>query len=280
MLGSNSSPTQKDAYKYNTLTNTYTKLASVPYYFYNGSTVAVGTDIYLLGGTNSKRYNYKYDTLTNTYTRMTNIPYEFYTGSVAVVGTDIYILGGNTGTDRFNCYKYDTLTDTYTKMTNIPFNSFYNGSAVAIGTDVYLLGGEEFKTYNYKYNTLTNTYTKMTNIPYQFYTGSAVTVGTNIYLLGGQSSKTTNRKFYAESKSYETDNTVVVAQGRTYNVGYNIELLSTELAEEDYQPLYGFADAWFYTTQGGLDGTIPVYYGNGANWINIKNPPINNENEE
>ena len=149
-----------------------------------------------------------------------------------------------------------------------------NGSAVAIGTDIYLFGSNNssYGKYAYKYDTLTNTYTQLTNIPYNFYSGAAVSVGTNIYLLGGYNSQTTNRKFYAVSKTYETDNTVVIAQGRTYDIGYNTKLFNSNF-EEDYQPLYGFADAWYYTLTGGLETDIPTYYGNGTQWINIKNPP-------
>ena len=72
----------------------------------------------------------------------------------------------------------------------------------------------------------------------------------DIFLLGGWlgSSPSHSRKFHAENKSYATDNSVIVAQGRTYSVGYNTKLFNTNF-EEDFQPLYGFADAWFYTLQ-------------------------------
>ncbi|MDE5830492.1 MAG: hypothetical protein K2H53_02140, partial [Clostridia bacterium] len=54
-------------YKYDTLTDTYTQLTNIPYFFFDGSAVAIGTDIYLFGGENTSnytnRYNaYKYDT--------------------------------------------------------------------------------------------------------------------------------------------------------------------------------------------------------------------------
>ena len=49
-------------YKYDTLTNTYKKLEDIPYDFVEGSTVAIGNDIYLLGGTSSANNVYKYKT--------------------------------------------------------------------------------------------------------------------------------------------------------------------------------------------------------------------------
>ena len=49
-------------YKYDTLTNTYKKLEDIPYDFVEGSTVAIGNDIYLLGGSSSANNVYKYKT--------------------------------------------------------------------------------------------------------------------------------------------------------------------------------------------------------------------------
>ena len=49
-------------YKYDTLTNTYKKLEDIPYDFIEGSTVAIGNDIYLLGGSFSMNNVYKYKT--------------------------------------------------------------------------------------------------------------------------------------------------------------------------------------------------------------------------
>ena len=86
----------KYAYKYNILTDTYTKLSDIPYSFGNCSATPIGTDIYLLGSGDSANSQgvYKYDTLTNTYTKMADVPYQFYDGSIVSIGTDIYLIGG------------------------------------------------------------------------------------------------------------------------------------------------------------------------------------------
>ena len=134
----------------------YKKLTNIPFDFRNSSAVAIGTDIYLLGGGSSPyNYNYKYDTLTGSYTKLTNIPFEFQNSSAVAIGTDIYLLGGGSDhTNYKNNYKYNILTDSYTKLKNIPYN-FYSGSAVAIKTNIYLLGGgyygNEVDAYVYAY---------------------------------------------------------------------------------------------------------------------------------
>lgn len=304
----NGSATNK-AYKYNTLTNTWSSLRNIPYTFDLGCVVAVGTDIYILGGNTYSTYNYKYDTLTDTYTQMTNIPYSFYSGAAVAIGTDIYILGGGSSstTYKYN-YKYNTLTDTYTKMTNIP-RDFYLGSSTtsSIGTDIYLIIGYDGV---YKYNTLTDTYSSKlasTNSSYTtnsisietdiycftsntFYIYNTLTntfsnshsitntiqsnapvvlVGQFIYVFGTLNSSNKVQVYALESKTYEQDNLVVISQGKYNNVGYEIELYNN--SKDVTSPKYAFADAWYYTLEGGLETDIPTYYGNGTEWIKIKN---------
>ena len=169
-----------------------TKMASlkvIPYNFYGGSAVSIGTNVYLFGGSGNSTAAYKYDTLTDTYTQLTNIPYQFY-GSVASIRTDIYLFGSDSSSYHKYAYKYDTLTDTYTKLTNIPYE-FYDGSVVSIGTNIYLFGDFTKRNIAYKYDTLTDTYTQLTNIPYEFYGGSVASIGTNVYLFSGTSDNST-----------------------------------------------------------------------------------------
>ena len=270
LFGSTFSSDYRKAYKYNTLTDTYTQLTNIPYDFYRGAVVAIGTDIYLFGSLNNLNNNYKYNTLTDTYTQLTDIPYDFSNGTAVVIGTDIYLFGSydnNSGSldNVTKNYKYNTLTDTYTQLTNIPY-AFYGGSAVAIGTDIYLFGSASSGDYRkaYKYNTLTDTYTQLTNIPYDFYGGVAVSINSieEIYLLG--SSLNVNKIGIFELKSIEyEDNQIVITQGTpTY---------LTKILPNNSNLTYYFNDAWIYTDQDGLIQNIPTYYGDGTSWIKFKN---------
>ena len=148
--------TNYDTYNRGSFVYEYERMKDIPYDFYYGSAVAIGTYVYLFGGYPSPYYNYayKYDTLTGTYTQLRNIPYVFYCGSAVAVGTDVYLFGSYYSSYYKYAYKYDTLTGTYTQLRNIPYD-FYCGSAVAVGTDVYLFGGGSDSTsrkYAYKYN--------------------------------------------------------------------------------------------------------------------------------
>jgi len=265
------------SYKYDTLTDTYTQITNLPYSLSGGAAVSHGTDIYVFLGRGSSAY--KYDTLTNTYTAITSVPFTFYYGCAAIVGTDIYLLGSQStsnGTQgvRYN-YKYNVLTNTWSQLTNIPYD-FWCGTTAILGTDIYLLGSSRGSyRQNFKYNTLTDTYTQLTNVPYDFTWGGAVAIGTNIHIFGGSGDKTATRIYHLQTKTYETDNTVIIAQGRastgkTYNTGYTTELFDTDF-DENFKPLYGLVDVWFYTTQDGIILDIPTYYGDGTQWVKFKN---------
>ena len=257
--------------KYDTLTDTYTEITNLGE-LYGKTTASVGTDIYIFAYGNGV---YKYDTLTGVNTKVANSPISSYGPSAVVaVGSVIYAFGiynQSYSSDR-NTYKFDTTSNSWASLGMSPI-TLSKSYPVAVGTDIYLLGSDAANgTAFYKYNTLTNTYTQLSNLPSNVYNGAAVGVGIDIYLLGGNNNRTTNRKYHAENKSYETDNTVIVAQGKTYNIGYNVKIYN--LNGSTYPPLYGFADAWFYTLEDGLITDMPVYYGDGTQWINIKNPPV------
>ena len=57
----------KIAYKYNTLTDSYTQLTDIPYNFYRGSGVNINDEIYLLGGEANKTKVQVYAVATKTY---------------------------------------------------------------------------------------------------------------------------------------------------------------------------------------------------------------------
>ena len=255
------------AYKYNTLTDTYTQLTNIPYPFYLSSAVVVGTDVYLFGSAYNGSYNkyaYKYNTLTNTYTRLTDVPYPFYSGSVVAVGTDVYLFATGDDSHGRAVYKYNTLTNTYVSRAVLSYN-FVGGSAVAVGTDIYLFGSgnSTYSTYAYKYNTLTNTYTQLTNIPYSFYRGSAVAVGTDVYLFGGEPNKQKVQVMTMQPNIY-TDESIVIANNKANR--YETILVQTEVING---LKYKFDDVFYYKDEE-FDVTIPTYYGNGTEWLQIR----------
>lgn len=97
ILGGESNGSRVCNCKFNTLTNTYTRMTDIPYDFMGCSAVAVNNDIYLFGLSNDKTY--KYDISNNTYSSLTDMPYNFGFGSIVSVGNDVYIFGGQRRTN-------------------------------------------------------------------------------------------------------------------------------------------------------------------------------------
>jgi len=145
-LGTSISPYNRYNYKFDTLTNIFTRMTDIPY-------VSVGANIYLLGGyiygsENILHYNYKYNTLNDTYTRLEDVPISFTDNPAVAVGTNIYLF------TQEGTYRYNTSHNTYTKIRTIPFDAT-TGDAVVVGTDIYILSGLSNSVYyNYKYDSL------------------------------------------------------------------------------------------------------------------------------
>ena len=265
---------EKYACKYDTLNDTSEYISNVPADITKGSAISIGTDIYLF----CNSISYKYDTITDEYTLLNKIPYTFSNGALAHIGNEIYLIGGQYNSQFWypKMYKYNIDNNSFTKLTDIPYN-FDSGGVVVIGTDIYIFGNcTDYRTETtenaYKYDTLTDTYTPITNIPYKTKNVGVAMVGNNIYLLGGSVLKDNNyvynviQVFSLVSKEY-TENTLVISQGKYKTVGYEVCLFTNKLMES--KPIYPFVDAWFYSDH--LETDLPTYYGNGSEWVKIKN---------
>lgn len=171
--------------KYDVQQNIYTELATLPSKFYNGSVVAIGTNIYILGGRYNSTQNIKYDTLTNTYTELKKIPYGFSNGSAVVVNNEIHLIGGSAGAAAGikTHYKYDIATDTYTQLADLPIE-FRFGQAVYIDNYIYLFNVYGGSSETLKYNVLEDVYTATGTMPYSsgFPHSFIATFGHYVYL--------------------------------------------------------------------------------------------------
>lgn len=120
---------------------TFEDLAPLPFAGDFINAVAVGTDIYLLGGgpggSGDRVYMHKYNTLTNTYTRMKDLPYNFYNAAATAVGTDIYFTSNSV--TQFT--KYDTLTTLFTVRAYPYPKRVWAGESCTYNGKVYVYGG-------------------------------------------------------------------------------------------------------------------------------------------
>lgn len=147
---------EKYAYKYNVITDTYTKLTNIPFKFKNGSVVAVGTNIHIVSQLN----HYIYDTITGLYTKLKDIPQNVTSPRAEYVENYIYIFSSSE--DKYAC-KYlifenscifitlnipDSITlvdELYKTITNV---DIYDSNGIQIDTEVYIGDGTKWNLLN------------------------------------------------------------------------------------------------------------------------------------
>ena len=190
----------KLAYRYNIDTDTYTQLKNIPQPFVSGEVVAVGTDIYLIGGsTNSNPYYIdKYNILTNSYiNNYYPTPYGFYGGVALAIGTDIYMFGTEKYDYEKQAAKYNTVTNTSSSLRQLPIK-FYSGVGAIYNNDIYLFAGG----FACKYNITSNIYTNLNTPAFSLAAGSASVIDSNIYIFGGNYNRKVAHKYDINNDVY------------------------------------------------------------------------------
>ncbi|KNC53834.1 kelch repeat protein [Thecamonas trahens ATCC 50062] len=151
--------------------------SEVPDTRYAHSAVAVGTSIYIFGGSHYSIHGlndmYVFDTLTSTWSRVATVgipPTRRYYHATAVVGTDIYIFGGFDGSPRVSdVHVFRTLTSTWEAITTYgPHPSPRHGHTAvtcpAFPGTVFLYGGfdgsQPWSNELFVYDTVTATFSR------------------------------------------------------------------------------------------------------------------------
>lgn len=279
-------------YKYDIENDTYTQYKTVTskrgayLTYYNGF-------LYLIGGGTSNsggKTIHKIDLSTDTYTKLSiECPYNlssFWCSPISI-GSSVYIMGfyyngSNIAND--SAYVLDLEEEKFTQLTDVPQSGSSRWGGYIAGNDgnyIYIFGKGSGGTgysgqYCYRYDITTDSYTQLNNIPSSFQCGGKAFYKNNKIVLvpGTPSNMTATIRAYALTYdsvySYE-NNSVIIWDGFGK---YKTQMTqSAENQEGKIQTL--FYDVYHYTTENGLDDTIPTYYGDGTQWINFKNPPSN-----
>ena len=264
-------------YKYDTITDTYTKLVSIAsnHNYGEGTRIcSVGTDIYLFGGSFKEKNLSKYDTLTNNL-KLISSTIPIYVGSdnqngcLSVIGNKIYCIGCriNNSSSSIYTYVYDTLSNTFTELQNTPFNTSGNINAIFINNYIYIFGGGNY-TDVYKYDVINNTYEKKASASITINSRSSLGVVNDNKIIVF----TPNNKVLGYALTYDAvydyeDNSVIVWDG----FGRYKTQMTSPINNQEGKIKTLFYNVYYYTTSDGLDDTIPTYYGDGTQWIKFKN---------
>ena len=297
--GLNSSYTViKNAYRYDIVTNTFTSIANLPYYSHVPFVVAVGTNVYIIGGNGGTStstvkiaWNYKYDALTNTYTRMSDLPYAAHNIRGIAIGTDIYIFGGNTTASTNYAYKYNTLSDTYTQLTDVPY-AMAGEHIVADKDYIYIFGGGKHSNGSYgmlKYSIVEDTYDFIPTDFGSLGNGGIYKYGNYVYEFGGYDGINggSSNKIYKYNLSDNTyteigtlvtqianfafsviDNIFLIFGGQTSNGASNYFQKKT-LFPYDKPTIISTSKMWLYEDGENITENVPTYINNNDKWEKI-----------
>lgn len=183
-------------YEYDTVANTWTQKANLPYSTSGNAVASVGTKVYLFrGGALSV---HEFDPTANTWTAKSNAPTNIKGyASPQVIGNDIYV-PSVTG----SLMKYTATTDTWSVVyASLPVSS---PATVSVGNKIYafggIIGGTSYQSTSYVYDVTTKLWTQLANMPRtRAASGTGVAyVNGKIYVMGGYngSSYVTNTDIY------------------------------------------------------------------------------------
>jgi N-acetylneuraminic acid mutarotase len=196
---------------------------------HNHMAVAVGTKIYVGGGSSGAAFDDQFtviDLVANTWTVVGTMPIVqnlYYWLSAA--GNKIYMFGGASagGTTIHNqTWEYDIVGNTWTQKANMPA-AMRDVQAATVGDTIYVCGG--CTTYPtglntcYAYNTVANTYTPKANMPGGVLWGSAFTMmhrdsGAQVVVVGGLNTNplATTYRYDVRTNTWKTDGNLIVAR--------------------------------------------------------------------
>ena len=154
--------------------------SGLPYEVYNGSAVAYGSRLHLLGGGdengNGSTHHYQWD--GSSWSQISTLPFDFYgTKNAVVYNGKIHILCGD------NHYSWNGGSWTQ-ESAHLPINVV--GSAVVVyGGKVHIIGGGNsgYKTH-YSWDGLT--WTNEGELPYAFRDGGAVVYSDKLLIIGSE----------------------------------------------------------------------------------------------
>lgn len=176
------------------------------------STVAIGSDIYVVGGvvpdaaspvgvTTTDRVEV-YDTRNRTWSKAAPLPVPMNHLNAASVGGKLYVLGGLSGGSSWdalpNSYVYNPRTNAWTALAPVPAGTWRGSAAMGVaGTTIYLAGGERVLSLTppflqdtvstvTSYDVATGTWTTLPSLPQgRDHAGGALVRGT-FYVIGGR----------------------------------------------------------------------------------------------
>lgn len=246
--------------KFDTTTDTFTSCISMPFACCDAAVVYENCIYYFGCGSGGSNLVYKYDPSNDSFTALPSLSRTHRYGMACVVGNDAYIF---CPMNNKIILKYNLQTYTTTTM-SAECPQIFSCQPVAVDNDIYLF----YNNLTYKYSTIDDSFTQLTNCPITSYTTKTFPFLKDNYIYIDN-----NGKLYRYVLNYENFDTKSIIISQT-NIGTNkrtVILRPTDTQIFNGELLQCFNNVYYYTTEGGLDDTIPTYYGDGTQWVKFKN---------
>jgi N-acetylneuraminic acid mutarotase len=205
--GGNQTFASNQVWKYDTSTNTWTRLPDLPDARGGGSLVAYGTELHFMGGSDLARHDQNTHWVLSLKSRhprwvsRANLPtVRNHLGGVELDGK-IYIVGGQQNQDaaegpQSTLERYDPATDTWKTLASLPFGRshiaaatlVWNGKIITFGGETQYLESIDNVS---AYNPQTNTWSDLAPLPATRSSGTAAVINGAVYYSGGLLSNTT-----------------------------------------------------------------------------------------
>ena len=253
--------------------SSWAKVSSIlPYIFNNGSAVVYNNEIHILGGTNGRTNHYKFN--GSSWTKVSTLPRNFYNGSAVVYNNEIHILGGYNAKNKHNVFNGTSWASDKNLPGDYEYGDVYGDAAVVYDNAIHILGGKYSSTSTYDYKFDGSSWTKVSTLPYGFNNGSAVVYNNEIHILGGDYSTDTPTKHYATHTvpNNYSGTKIAIYQNPSNAAGvYATNFISgVPITGENNKFPSGFDDVYYIDDSGNVEES-PTYYGDGTQWIKLKN---------
>ena len=259
----------KDHYKYDG--TSWSKVSTLPYNFRCGCAVVYNDEIHILGGndTATRRYHYKYD--GTSWSKVGTLPYDFYFGCAVVYNDEIHILGSMNSSYSKDHYKYDGTS--WSKVGTLPYN-FRCGCAVVYHNEIHILGGNSTPESKKHYKFDGTSWESVTPLPYEFSSGGAVVYNDQIHIVNSEKDPYRFHYRIRGKSAIESCNGTKIAiyqnpsnAASTYATNF---ISGVPITGENNKFPSGFDDVYYIDDSGNVEES-PTYYGNGTQWIKLKN---------
>ena len=258
---------------------------TLPYPLIHGSAVVYNNEIHIMGASYTDYMTKHYAFNGTSWREVSTLPYDYMFGSAVVYNDEIHLLGGMNSTTKHYAFNGTS----WREVSTLPydFHAMYN--AVVYNNEIHLIGNGydgldgRFQRDLYKKHYAFNgtSWREVSTLPYDYINVLSIVYNNNIYLIS-----TSAYDYDSNYDGYHSSVSSIVLQDTSTSLGNKIAIYQNpsntsgsyatnffsgiSISGENNKFPSGFDDI-FYIDESGNVETAPTYYGDGSQWVKLKN---------